>query len=292
MFKEYKRMFKELRNMQEQLWRDSMARFPGSAFPVHVDEWQHKTLRDVNNWAERAVRQSLELQREWVDQWAERVDRKKLKPKMFAELSAEARKSTQRLLDNQNQLLNQWLRVLGGNDGSSVVPKFQEWEKSVQDSMSRQTSLLTEWSKMTEYEELSAKEMTKLSNQIVKAMRSSIDAHEQLWSHWFDDLSASGRSGGVEEKVRRDEPKKSDAEVASMGGEATVRAAEPADDLKQISGIGAGLEKKLKEHGVSTFRQIAQLSDDDIEELEGRIIRFSGRIKRDNWVEQARKLMG
>jgi predicted flap endonuclease-1-like 5' DNA nuclease len=63
------------------------------------------------------------------------------------------------------------------------------------------------------------------------------------------------------------------------------------EDLKQISGIGPGLEKKLKDGGISTLRQLAELSDQDIAHLEENIIRFSGRVKRDGWVEQARKLI-
>ncbi|MCB1917120.1 MAG: hypothetical protein KDG52_15560 [Rhodocyclaceae bacterium] len=62
------------------------------------------------------------------------------------------------------------------------------------------------------------------------------------------------------------------------------------DDLKQISGIGPGLEKKLNAEGIVSFRQIAGLTEDDIARLEQTVIKFPGRIERDGWVEQARKL--
>ena len=64
-----------------------------------------------------------------------------------------------------------------------------------------------------------------------------------------------------------------------------------ADDLKKIRGIGPGLEKKLKEGGVKTLHDLAKLNDSDIARLEDEVIRFSGRIKRDKWVEQAKKLI-
>lgn len=64
-----------------------------------------------------------------------------------------------------------------------------------------------------------------------------------------------------------------------------------ADDLTRISGVGPALAKKLAAAGYTTFSQIAQLSDADIETLEGTVIRFSGRIQRDGWKQQAAELM-
>jgi len=71
---------------------------------------------------------------------------------------------------------------------------------------------------------------------------------------------------------------------------APPKAARKQDDLTAIDGIGPGLERKLNAAGISSYTQLAALSDDDIERLEKEIIRFSGRIKRDNWVGQAKEL--
>ncbi len=62
------------------------------------------------------------------------------------------------------------------------------------------------------------------------------------------------------------------------------------DDLKRIVGIGPGLEKKLNQSGIYTYRQIAELTYAEIKRLEQGIIRFPGRIQRDNWVGQAKAL--
>ena len=62
------------------------------------------------------------------------------------------------------------------------------------------------------------------------------------------------------------------------------------DDLTAIAGIGPALQRKLKEQGIHSFAQIAALSDADIERLEENIIKFPGRIKRDDWVGQAQRL--
>ncbi len=79
-------------------------------------------------------------------------------------------------------------------------------------------------------------------------------------------------------------------EGAKVTPKAPPKASQKRDDLTAIGGIGPTLAKKLNEAGISSYAQLAALSDDDIERLERNIIRFSGRIKRDDWVDQAKKL--
>ena len=82
--------------------------------------------------------------------------------------------------------------------------------------------------------------------------------------------------------------------VASQPQEAAVEAKAveaKADDLKAISGIGPKLEKVLNDYGVSTYAQLAALTDADIVALDGKL-GLSGRIGRDDWVGQAAALAG
>lgn len=60
-----------------------------------------------------------------------------------------------------------------------------------------------------------------------------------------------------------------------------------ADDLKAIVGVGPFLEKKLNAVGIYTFRQVANLTPEDVEQVNTLIEFFPGRIARDNWVGQA-----
>ncbi|MDS4070169.1 MAG: hypothetical protein RKO24_11180, partial [Candidatus Competibacter sp.] len=59
------------------------------------------------------------------------------------------------------------------------------------------------------------------------------------------------------------------------------------DDLKLIAGIGPALEKKLHACGILSFRQLAALGDADVDRVEAAIKSF-GRIRRDDWIGQAR----
>ena len=66
-------------------------------------------------------------------------------------------------------------------------------------------------------------------------------------------------------------------------------AAAGADDLKELSGVGPALEKKLHANGVTTFAQIAAWGADDIAEFDEKLS-FKGRIEREGWVDQAKAL--
>ncbi len=62
-----------------------------------------------------------------------------------------------------------------------------------------------------------------------------------------------------------------------------------ADDLKQIAGIGPKLEKVLNGQGISSISQIAAWTDADVARFD-EALGLDGRIRRDDWVGQARKL--
>jgi large subunit ribosomal protein L21 len=66
-------------------------------------------------------------------------------------------------------------------------------------------------------------------------------------------------------------------------------AAPAADDLKKLSGVGPVLEKRLIEAGVTRFAQIAAWTEKDVAEFDEKLS-FKGRIEREGWVAQAKKL--
>ncbi|MEP6343559.1 MAG: DUF2853 family protein [Maricaulaceae bacterium] len=62
------------------------------------------------------------------------------------------------------------------------------------------------------------------------------------------------------------------------------------DDLKLIKGIGPKFEKDLNSKGIYYFRQIGAWKAADVKMVEGIIDSIPGRIKRDEWVKQAKGL--
>ncbi len=62
------------------------------------------------------------------------------------------------------------------------------------------------------------------------------------------------------------------------------------DDLTCIKGLGPKLSALLGEFGIASFSQIAAWTPEEIERIDAHLGRFSGRIVRDQWVEQAKLL--
>jgi small subunit ribosomal protein S2 len=61
------------------------------------------------------------------------------------------------------------------------------------------------------------------------------------------------------------------------------------DDLKKISGLGPILEQKLNDMGVFHYWQIATMGDEDAARIDEGLT-LHGRIGRDDWIGQARRL--
>lgn len=82
--------------------------------------------------------------------------------------------------------------------------------------------------------------------------------------------------------------------VASQpqGKQSTVaEVAASSDDLTVINGIGPAIAKKLNARDITSLAQIANLTEADVAELEKDVIKFSGRILREDWIGQAKALV-
>lgn len=64
------------------------------------------------------------------------------------------------------------------------------------------------------------------------------------------------------------------------------------DDLTKIKGIGQVIAKTLKGIGITSYIQIARLTDEDIDIVEDALEAFRGRIRRDDWMSSAAELAG
>ena len=101
--------------------------------------------------------------------------------------------------------------------------------------------------------------------------------------------------GAADEAVADDQAplvEETSTEAADLAGFEGLSAPNgEADDLKKIDGVGPVIEKKLNDLGIYHFSQIAELSKDQADAIDNAIA-FKGRIERDDWLGQAKKLMG
>ncbi len=80
------------------------------------------------------------------------------------------------------------------------------------------------------------------------------------------------------------------AAAAATAAAATTAAAAPAaaDDLTRIQGIDTAAASKLRDLGVTSYRQIADWKPGDVARMDGEFVK--GRVSRENWLEQAKML--
>ncbi|TMM54653.1 50S ribosomal protein L21 [Sulfitobacter sabulilitoris] len=96
-----------------------------------------------------------------------------------------------------------------------------------------------------------------------------------------------GEQAEMAKRVSEGEAKEKSAKPAKA--KAAPKAAAGADDLKQLSGVGPALEKKLLAEGITTFAQIAAWTDADVADMDEKLS-FKGRIEREGWIAQAKEL--
>ena len=138
--------------------------------------------------------------------------------------------------------------------------------------------------------------MSNLPNDLItKCRQKLLDAKAELLNRVKEarmDLHTSEDRGGDEgdqTMVVSKEQLLAKLKPAAGSGGAEGADGEP-DDLKQIRGIGPAIEKRLHEQGIVTVAQIASLDDDACEGLAAAIKVSADKIRRDQWVEQARSL--
>lgn len=80
------------------------------------------------------------------------------------------------------------------------------------------------------------------------------------------------------------------AEAAAMDDAAPTVSQPTGDDLTRMKGVGPKLRDQLATLGVTRFDQIAGWDEAEIDRIDSQLGRFTGRIRRDDWIEQARFL--
>ena len=79
------------------------------------------------------------------------------------------------------------------------------------------------------------------------------------------------------------------AASAAAAGLGSAAASMGRDDLQRIGGINAEVEKLLNVQGVTRYAQVASWSGDDALRFD-RLLGHEGRVRRENWIEQAQML--
>ena len=101
-----------------------------------------------------------------------------------------------------------------------------------------------------------------------------------------EDVKLDEKALKKSEELARVAAKAESIDFATIG----LASASDRDDLQTLKGIGPFIEEKLNALGIFKFEQIAKMTSGIEEEVNIAIEFFPGRVKRDEWVKQAKKL--
>ncbi|AOE50110.1 50S ribosomal protein L21 [Kangiella sediminilitoris] len=119
---------------------------------------------------------------------------------------------------------------------------------------------------------------------IIKFKRRKHHMKRQGHRQWFTEVKINGIALDGSKKPAKKAPAKKAAPKKAAAKKTD------GDDLTQLSGVGPVIVKKLNEAGVTTFKQIAEWTAEDVARLDEELS-FKGRIERENWIDQAKELM-
>lgn len=83
-----------------------------------------------------------------------------------------------------------------------------------------------------------------------------------------------------------------DEDLEEAEEEAQALEAAAMDDLTALKGVGPKMAAELNAMGLTTFAQLAEMTEANILDLSEKLSAFRDRPVRDDWVGQARALMG
>ncbi|MEQ9436143.1 50S ribosomal protein L21 [Hyphomonas sp.] len=122
--------------------------------------------------------------------------------------------------------------------------------------------------------------------------RRTIGHKQHLTTVTITSINADGAKPAKKPAAKKEAAPKAETAAAEAPKRAAAGApaaeVTSADNLKKMTGVGPALEKKLNAAGITTFAQIAALTEPQIAELEEQLS-LTGRFEKDGWVAQAQE---
>lgn len=248
-------IFKSWTDAQKRLWESLCSAVPCQP-PAGVEAWRETYLRNLAAW-ESAVKKTLQQEASWVEQWVHKVAHEQGTPEVMATWVQQMEDVLQRWIRTQNQWWDEYFAVL--RRGGVAYP---DWAGPQAPSSAEPA--------VTKKPARSPKPQAKAASTPPVA----------------DPAATAEPVPPPKPPVVQTTPDHQIEKPAKPIPTVPSAPIEP-DDLKLISGIGPALEKKLNACGISRYQELATLSDADIDRVEASIKSF-GRIRRDNWIGQAK----
>ena len=271
---------------QKRLWESLCSAVPFPP-PIGVESWRETYLNNLVTW-EAAVKKTLAQEVDWVEHWVHQVAEEKEAPEMMTSWVRQMEDVLQRWIQMQNQWWEEYFTVLRrsgfGGIGPAAVQEPPPPAEPVAPPAVTEPEPVIVVEAPAETVSAVAAEPPIGPVEVAPANEPVMEAEPVAAEPPIEPVEVAPAT----EPVMEAEPVAAEPPIEPVEVAPAVDAiAEPADDLKLIAGIGPALEKKLQACGIVSYRQLAGLTDADIDQLETRIRSF-GRIRRDDWIGQAK----
>ncbi|MCP5126168.1 MAG: hypothetical protein H6973_11235 [Gammaproteobacteria bacterium] len=297
-------IFKSWTDAQKRLWESLCSAVPFQP-PAGVEAWRETYLKNLAAW-ESAVKKTLQQEANWVEQWVHKVANEQGTPEVMAPWVQQMEDVLQRWIQTQNQWWDEYFAVLRRSGFA-----YPDW--ATPPSSPEAAAVAKKPAKASKSQLKTAPESAPVETAPEPVAVAAVSEPAPVEAAPEPVAVAAVSEPAPVEAAPEPAPVEAASEpvaVAAVSEPAPVEAApEPApveatpkpalvripakpariepDDLKLISGIGPALEKKLNACGISRYQELATLSDADIDRVEAAIKSF-GRIRRDDWIGQAK----
>ncbi len=183
---------------------------------------------------------------------------------------------------------------LQGYDPSAFFGFFSDWDESEPETGALNSRGASAGARAESAARTVAADVESAVKDVEDAGRKLVEAvREDIENVVGSAVSGTTRTNPSADATKRKNEKEAKREAPQSGLQmkkpAGIEKPSAIDDLKKISGIGPKLEMVLNDLGIFTFGQIAAWTAAEIAWIDD-YLSFSGRIERDQWIEQASAL--
>lgn len=163
------------------------------------------------------------------------------------------------------------------SDSTTDKQNLQQLEKQLHNARARNNQLAAQIENISP-----SSQVTPISVAQINKLKTTVEEREQRIKALEEKLKAKKRkSRSTNKKLSWQSGK---TKIGTPG-------CDHKDDLTAISGIGPKIEKVLNQMGIKSWEQLATLKTSEIKLVDQKLVDFSGRITRDEWVDQAKAIM-
>lgn len=269
-------------------WKDAQSRITRCLFANSSDceiagsirNWNRPPTRLIHRLGESVVRHSLELQTRWIDLWIRQFENEAIDLQGFSKQVQRMNRAMQEWSGIQKKLWEYWFSLLDrslprSGDPESNRERLETLKKVIKESEADLNHWFTKWEEQINCKPLVPDALNRLIDKVGQEMLGWIQNQTVLWTYGFDFL----KSISSDDRDRK-------GNSAKLQDSAIDRV-----QLTEVSRIRPVIEHMLNQEDIVSFREVADLSEEELSYLENNGLRFPARSQNAESTQEAKGLL-